>query len=163
MANFTESNILLVIVRSCQSKRYVCKMFLPMNSRQEKSKFVQDFPASTSETVIFVGFQFHMSVVFYFVFPVEMYNKSVLFLFWRFFLGVLRTRQIKFAWCRSPNKRNYVFVGDELSLMTTVSFNCSAKLLWLFHSCVTWTENVYYLCTFVHFLTIFARGKVIQM
>ena len=153
MANFTESNILLVIVRSCQSKRYVCKnpnLFKIFLHPPVKQSFLW-------------AFSFTCLLFFYFVFPVYMYNKSVLFLFWRFFLGVLRTRQIKFAWCRSPNKRNYVFVGDELSLMTTVSFNCSAKLLWLFHSCVIWTENVYYLCTFVHFLTIFARGKVIQM
>ena len=134
-----------------------------INSRQEKSKFVQDFPTSTSETVIFVGFQFYTYVVFCFVLPVYMCNKSVFFLFWRFFLGVLRTRQITFAWCRSPNKRNYVFVGDELSLMTTVSFNCSAKMLWIFHPRVIWTENVYYLCTFVPFVTIFARGQVIEL
>ena len=67
MANFTEINILIVIVSSHQSKRYICKMFPPMNNRQEKSKFVQDFPTSSSETVIFVGFQFHTYVVFYFV------------------------------------------------------------------------------------------------
>ena len=98
-----------------------------INSRQEKSKFVQDFPTSTSETVIFVGFQFYTYVVFCFVLPVYMCNKSVFFLFWRFFLGVLRTRQIKFAWCRSPNKRNYVFVGDELKSYDNSIFQLFCK------------------------------------